>query len=113
MERVVVDSSIDFDKEGASKILEDLKKRADNIKTTFDDTMYVMDVINGDFSVWKGISQESFYDSFKSIADNFPLIVDTLDSKNDFLRTTIENYERGENKINSNIEEKSEELDIN
>jgi uncharacterized protein YukE len=110
---VVVDSNIDFDEKGSSKVLGDLKTHTDNIRNTFIDIDFVMDAINGDFPVWKGASQESFYNSYKSISKSFAKIIENLDDKNSFLKTTIENYEKAEKKINSNIEEKSEELDIN
>ncbi len=108
-----VDSDIDFNNEGANKILEELKKDTEDIKNMFSDIEFVMDIINGDYTVWKGKSQESFYESYKGIESNFSFIGESLDKKNDFLRITIENYENGEKKIDSNIEEKSEDLDVN
>ena len=108
-----VASSVNFKKQGASEIYDSLVASTEDIKDIFDEIDFMMEAINGEDSTWKGKSQASFYESFRTISGKFDEIGECLDRQNDFLKVTINNYQEGENKINSDIEKQSEEFNIN
>ena len=109
----MAESNINFKKEGAIEILNYLRDETENIKDIFDEVEFMMESINGDDEIWKGQSQESFYDSFKTISAKFTGIGDDIDRQNDFLEGVINNYEERDNHINKNAEEKASDLNIN
>ena len=109
----MAESKLNFNKEKAAEILEDLRAEAEDIKDIFDEVEFMMESINGDDEVWKGKSQESFYDSFRTISGKFQGITEDIDRQNDFLEGTINNYVEREQHINKQAEEKESELNIN
>ena len=108
-----VSSSISFEKNGASQIYDSLITSTEDIKDIFDEIDFMMEAINGEDPTWKGKSQKSFYENFRTISGKFDEIGENLDRQNEFLKTTIDNYQEREKNINTNIEEKSSDLNIN
>ena len=106
-------SKLDFNASGATTIYDDLKNNTEEIKDIFDEIEFMMEAINGEDSTWKGKSQESFYESFRTISGKFDEINENLDRQNEFLKETIDNYNEGEKNINSNLEKKSDDLNVN
>jgi uncharacterized protein YukE len=107
------ESNLDFNKEGATQILTELREYTEKIKDIFDEVDFMMEAINGEDDTWKGKSQEAFYENFKTISGKFPTIAEDLDRQNDFLEETIENYQNRETHINKNIEDNTGDLNIN
>ena len=109
----MAESKLNFNKEKATEVLEYLRDETENIKDIFDEVEFMMESINGDDEVWKGKSQESFYESFRTISGKFKGIGEDFDRQNDFLEGTINNYVERENHINKQAEEKASDLNIN
>ena len=109
----MAESKLNFNELGSTETLNNLIKDTDDIKDIFDEVEFMMEAINGEDEIWKGKSQESFYDSFKTISGKFKEIGENLDRQNDFLNGTIENYKNREKQIDSNAEKRADDLDIN
>ena len=109
----MAESKLNFNESGSVQTLNDLVKETNDIKDIFDEIEFMVEAINGEEEVWKGKSQESFYDSFKTISGKFKEIGENLDRQNEFLDGTIANYKEREAKINRNAEEKADDLNIN
>ena len=81
----MAESKLNFNELGSTETLNNLIKDTDDIKDIFDEVEFMMEAINGEDEIWKGKSQESFYDSFKTISGKFKEIGENLDRQNDFL----------------------------
>ena len=69
--------------------------------------------IDGTSSVWSGKTQTVVYDYYKSISPDFPKTVERFKSFSSYLKTTLDNYIRGENSINKDVDTSEENLDVN
>lgn len=106
-------SELNFNKEKSLEILQYLRETTEDIKDIFDEVDFMMEAINGQDETWQGKSQESFYDSYRTISNKFPTICEDLDRQNDFLEESIENYQNKENNIERNAEENQSDLNVN
>ncbi len=107
------ESNIEFHDGGAEQILESLKKDAEEIKEMFNEIDFMMEEINGNEPTWSGKSQREFYNSYRTISDEFPKITENLDDNNNYLQTTIESYRNADVKIEQNAKNSEENLNIN
>ncbi len=106
-------SNININEKGATDILEALQNDTEDIRDGFSRISDIMKYINGDYETWKGLSQEKFYENYKTISDKFDGIVINLERYNSFLQTSIDNYKNKENVLNNNVEVDKDNLDIN
>lgn len=106
-------SELNFNKEGSQEILQYLRETTEDIKDIFDEADFMMEAINGEDETWQGGSQESFYESYRTISKKFPEISENLDRQNDFLEETIINYENKEKNIEKNAEDNQGDLNVN
>ena len=94
---------INFKLEEKTKKLEDLYKELNN----------KLEILNGNDKTWKGKAQEAFYNHYTDVSAHFPDVIDQLNSYILFLAETIENYEKRDSDMNTDIDNNEEKLDIN
>ena len=97
-------SNIEFNKEGVESILEQIEAKNNNIKEILENVELMSGAFDGDEDTWKGKGQESFYESYKTIAKKFQAINEKLDDNVNFIRNMMDNYESGENTIDKNVD---------
>ena len=107
------ESNIRFNESGAKEVLSSLEKDTSYIEEMFDKIDFIMEYINGDYEIWKGPTQEKFYENFKTISKKFDGVVKGLEKNNEFLAITINNYSKNEGIINENVNMNKDNLDIN
>ena len=98
-------SNIEFNKEGVENILRQIEAKNNNIKEILEDVELMSGAFDGEDDTWKGKGQESFYESYKTIAKKFPTINEKLDDNISFIQNMIDNYVSGENTIDKNVDE--------
>lgn len=106
-------SNLDIDTVKLESIVTKLETNQKKVKEIFDNINKKMELCDGTNEMWKGITQEKVYESYKVLSDKFPEINSELEKYNNFLRTTIENYKQEDKSINNKIDANSENLDIN
>ena len=94
---------INFKLDEKVKKLEELYRELDN----------KMEVLNGSDNTWKGKAQEAFYEHYTGVSAHFPDIIDQLNSYVLFLAETIENYEKRDKDMNTDIDNNEDNLSIN
>lgn len=97
-------SNIEFNKEGVESILEQIEAKNNNIKEILENVELMSGAFDGDEDTWKGKGQESFYESYKTIAKKFQTINEKLDDNVNFIRNMMDNYVSGENTIDKNVD---------
>ncbi len=98
-------SNIEFNREGVESILKQIEAKNENIKEILENIELMSGAFDGDDDIWKGKGQESFYESYQSIAKKFPTINEKLDDNVNFIRNMIDNYVSGEDTIDKNVDE--------
>ncbi len=89
--------------------MDSISKRIETIFNNIDD---IMSNINNNDN-WKGDTNTAFYNRYLELKKYFPKIVNGIETYSNFLKTTANNYENAENKINTNIEINIDNLDVN
>ena len=102
-----------FKEEEVQDILFKLINKSKELRSTYEDIERVSSSLNGEDDMWKGKGQESFYNNYLSISENFESINSNIDECNRFLRSTIMDYIREESVINNSEDKNSNLLDIN
>lgn len=97
-------SNIEFNKEGVESILEQIEAKNNNIKEILKNVELMSGAFDGDEDIWKGKGQESFYESYKTIAKKFQTINEKLDDNVNFIRNMMDNYVSGEDTIDKNVD---------
>ena len=97
-------SNIEFNKEGVESILEQIEAKNNNIKEILKNVELMSGAFDGDEDTWKGKGQESFYESYKTIAKKFQTINEKLDDNVNFIRNMMDNYVSGEDTIDKNVD---------
>jgi len=94
-------------------IINSLDQKIKKITRTLNEIDTKMNKISGNEDTWQGEAQQSVYRSYLTISKNFPEIIEQLENYNKFLKTTVTNYKKGEESINSDILENKENLNVN
>lgn len=89
--------------------MDSINQRIEIIFNNIDD---IMSNINNNDN-WKGETNTAFYNRYLELKKYFPKIVNGIGAYSSFLKTTAENYETAENKINNNIETNLDNLNVN
>ena len=89
--------------------IEEIGKRIEEIFKNVDDIM--ISVHNTD--VWKGDTNEEYYNRYLELKKYFPKVNNGIKTYSKFLKDTSSNYNEGENKINSSINDNENSLDVN
>ena len=97
-------SNIEFNKEGVESILKQIEAKNNNIKEILENVELMSGAFDGNEDTWKGKGQESFYESYKTIAKKFQTINDKLDDNVNFIRNMMDNYVNGEDTIDKNVD---------
>lgn len=105
--------SISIETDGLSNTVEKIEEKVLNISNIFDEIEKKMHMIDGTSDTWKSNAQASVYKNYKTISNNFPVMVEQLNNYVLFLKTTIDNYKRGENVIGNSIDNNQNNLKIN
>lgn len=104
--------NIEFNKEKLEEIIGKLNQEINNLETIYNDIDKKLESTDGTHELWKGSSQQAFYDYYKDVATDFPNALEKFRDYRDFLKMVITNYENAENDIDSDIEENSDSLDV-
>ena len=91
------------------KIFENTRK---NICEIFEQEKNNVESINKT-PTWSGPTQEKIYDKYVQFQRNFSPIEDALQIYIDFLKKTLDDYTRMEDTLNRNLDELSDELNVN
>ncbi len=110
---MMAESNISFNSEGAASIYAKLQSEAEKIQELFDEVEFMGDAFNGEDDTWKGVAQAKFYSNFKTITKKFPEIKESIEKNNEFLKMTIDNYNKGEQVVNQSVNNNKENLSIN
>ena len=110
---ITTNSNINIEENGATEIYNELQEDAQYIREMFERIDDIMKYINGEYETWKGLSQEKFYENYKTISDKFDGIVINIERYNSFLKSSIDHYKERENIINNNVEVDKDNLNIN
>jgi uncharacterized protein YukE len=97
-------SNIEFNKEGVESILKQIEAKNNNIKEILENVELMSGAFDGNEDTWKGKGQESFYESYKTIAKKFQTINEKLDDNVNFIRNMMDNYVNGEDTIDKNVD---------
>ena len=93
-------------------IISKLRNNLENIKNLFNNEKNNIEKINGT-DVWNGMTQTIIYNKFKKLEKNFPDVERALSTYIMFLETTLENYQKLESNIKENIDDNSDNLNVN
>lgn len=66
-----------------------------------------------DTDVWSGLTQSTVCTKYEQLSNNYQTISNSFTTYLNFLRQTINDYKTLENKIDSDIQNNSESLDVN
>ncbi len=97
-------SNIVFKKEEIEKIKEKIEAKSNEIRELLDDIEMMGEGLDGTDETWMGKGQESFYNSYKSIAKKFPTINEKLDENISFINNSLDSYVDADNTIDSKID---------
>jgi uncharacterized protein YukE len=106
-------NNINFDSAKVIEILSKLEDKRNELSDIYEAINIESHKINGENSNWEGKGQQKFYNSYKSIANNFEPINEELITCHEFLMDTIEKYMTTEENINKSIENNKKDLDVN
>lgn len=106
-------SNLSMNTESLANITSELEKKVMEVKEIFNNIDNKMKSFDGTSDIWRGKTQESVYNSYQTISNEFPIITEQLDNYNKFLKTTVENYISAENNIDNSIDSSSDDLDVN
>ena len=93
-------------------IISKLRNNLENIKNLFNNEKNNIEKINGT-DVWNGMTQTIIYNKFKELEKNFPDVEKALSTYIMFLETALENYQKLESNIKENIDDNSDNLNVN
>ena len=93
-------------------IISKLRNNLENIKNLFNNEKNNIEKINGT-DVWNGMTQTIIYNKFKELEKNFPDVEKALGTYIMFLETTLTNYQKLESNIKENIDDNSDNLNVN
>ena len=82
------------------------------IEEIFNNIDTIMSNVNNNDN-WKGDTSKEYHERYLLLKEYFPKINNGLENYSKFLRTTANNYETAENKINSNIDVNTDNLTVN
>lgn len=83
-----------------------------NIKSIFENEEKKLLILNNGHS-WVGSTQEAMYNKMVSFQSNFDPIIEALEVYIDFMKKALDDYKRFEETRNRNLEESSNELNVN
>ncbi len=104
---------IDINEENLTSIITDFDAEIDRLKKVYEEMDSKTEVLNGSDDIWRGKTQESYYEYYKEVSSEFPDIVKEFESHSTFLKKTLENYKREEEQTKKSLDENSENLDVN
>lgn len=105
--------NINIDTDGLEKLVASFDEKIKNVSKLFDDIEKKMHMIDGSSNTWCSVAQESVYNNYRTISDDFPVIISQLKNYNNFLKKTVENYKIGEEHINNDINNNEKDLNVN
>lgn len=98
--------------EGLEKEIEEFKTSLSNIRNIFESEQKMLLVMNNGHS-WAGTAQEAMYNKMVSFQNNFEPILEALQVYIDFMQKSSDDYKRFEEIRVKNLEERTNELDVN
>lgn len=107
MSNIIINDSKEFD-----VIINKLENTLPVIRDIFSSLDEKIECINGT-EIWYGKTQETFCNKYLEFSENYPVINEAFENYVKFLKIVLNNYKKAENKINSNIENNLNNLDVN
>ena len=96
-----------------SESINEYEEKINKVADILDDISNIMKEIDGKNDTWRSKTSAAVHEEFVDIETNFEKINEELNSYNDFLKNTFDEYSSEENKQEKAIEENVEDLDIN
>lgn len=113
MHNNATESNIMISTEKLETIISQLEEKEREVEDTLKNINDKMKHIDGTSDTWKGVVQDSLYNRYSLTQNEFPKIIEQLTNYNKYLRTTVENYKKGEQTIKKSLKNNSDDLDIN
>lgn len=104
---------IDINEEKLQNIITSFDQKIETLSKIYEELDKKTEILSGNDDMWKGKTQENYYEYYKEVSMEFPEIIKELKSHSAFLKTTLENYKKEEEQTKKNIENNSEKLDVN
>ena len=102
-----ITNSSDFE-----RIITNMELHLKNVETIFQNETNNMERINAT-EIWTGDTQEVIYNKYQELKENYNPIIESLGTYIKFMRQTIEDYKKLENKIGNDIDINRVQLDVN
>ena len=106
-------NSILIDSEQISQTITQIDNEIKNLETIYSEINDKVQIIDGSHDTWRGLTQEKAYENYQNIYSDFSKTINQMKSLKLFIENSLNNYINGDNKINENIENNKDELDIN
>lgn len=95
------------------EIVEGLDKEIANLENAYKDIQTNMENIDGTHEIWKSTSQNTTYDYYKEVKQDFDNSVENIKNLKIFLSQTINNYKNSVTSNEKNIDDNGDNLDTN
>lgn len=105
-------SVVVINSEGLENEIDVFKSSLSNIRNIFESEQKMLLVMNNGHS-WVGTAQEAMYNKMISFQNNFEPVLEALQVYIDFMQKASDDYKRFEETRNKNLEESSNELNVN
>ncbi len=107
MSNVVISDSSKFE-----AIVNNLEKSVQRINDVFTDENNNIEQINNT-KCWSGKTEETVYGKYRELTNNYEPIKEALTNYVKFLKITLENYKQYEAMLDRQLEENSENMNVN
>ena len=105
--------SIIVDSDSFSSNINSFEETVKNVEALLKRMSEIMKEVDGENETWKSKSAQLVHEDFSQIEGGFEEINTKLTGYVTFLKDTLENYEKEENKLEKSIEDNSLNLDVN
>lgn len=95
------------------EVIENFKQIRDNIADIFGKEKINAEKFNGTTKTWVGKTQGVIYDKHKQLTDGYDKILETLDIYIRFMQKALDDYIEIDKKINKDIENNANALNVN
>lgn len=107
MSNIVIENTDDFE-----QIIRNLENTLPDIEFIFNYVDKSIENINGN-ELWYGKAQETFCNKYKEFRENYTIVNESFENYIKFLKIVVSNYKKALKQINNNIENNSDNLNVN
>ena len=108
-----MEQSIVINSEGFSNSINSFEIDVKKVEEKLNNITNIMKEIDGQNETWKSKVGTKVHEKYTEIEKKFEEINKELNNYQTFLKTTLEDYKREENKLEKSIEDNSANLDVN